>query len=182
MWNTIHVDSLLTKPISSLCQNAILGVNFPVQPAPSCIPMHREIPVHGNIARSHLVLHQLMKAENQYMQPDLLLVGTPIWYILDPAISPGAISLLPSNHVIGWDTKKWHHILLSTLTSVANDLLNVTLQLDNELSAWATTCSWRWVRELQTNNMGSKIPLYRIHGMYLKFRLTNSAEFATWYV
>ena len=34
-----------------------------------------------------------------------------------------------------------HDILLSTLTSVASDLLNDALRLDNELSAWAATCS-----------------------------------------
>ena len=50
-------------------------------------------------------------------------------------------------------------ILLSTLTSVASDLLNDALRLDNELSAWAATCSLRSVTEVTTKASGRHIPL-----------------------
>ena len=42
-------------------------------------------------------------------------------------------------------------VRLSTLMSVANDLLNDALRLDNELSALATTCSLRSVSKVQIN-------------------------------
>ena len=180
-----YVDSLLTKSISSLCQIPILGVNFPVQPepVPSCIPMHKEIPVNGNIARSQLVLQKLMKAENQYTKPNLFLVGTPIWYVLLFHQVPLVCCLATT-----WlaETRKWHHIVVYIYVSG-----QWPTQCHSPIRQWAVSLGYhmlltvtRSVRELQTNNMGSKITLYRIanfHGMYLKFRQTNSAEFATWY-
>ena len=49
-------------------------------------------------------------------------------------------------------------IRLSTLTSVANDLLYDALRLDNELSALVATCSSRSVSEVQINHSGLQNP------------------------
>ena len=43
----------------------------------------------------------------------------------------------------------------TTLTSVANGLLNDALRLDNDLSALAATCSSRSVSEVQMNHSGA---------------------------
>ena len=51
-------------------------------------------------------------------------------------------------------------IRLSTLTSVASDLLNDALRLDNELSALAATCSLRSVSKVQINHLGLQDPLW----------------------
>ena len=50
-------------------------------------------------------------------------------------------------------------IRLSTLRPVANDLLNYSLRLDNELSALAATCSLRSVSKVQIYHLGLQNPL-----------------------
>ena len=67
----------------------------------------------------------------------------------------------------------FNQIRLSTLTSVANDLLNDALWLGNESSAWATTCShsqWGTIKPLG-------FILYKIakfHDVHLKFHHADS--------
>ena len=57
-------------------------------------------------------------------------------------------------------TPKSVTIRLSTLTSVASDLLNDALRLDNELSTLAATCSLRSVSKVQINHLGLQDPLW----------------------
>ena len=90
---------------------------------------------------------------------------------------------------------KWHtvppwcisrnHDLGCLLMSVASDLLNDALQLDNELSAWAATCSSRSVTEVTTKPVGYTFRPYKManfKSIYLEFGHIDFAEFfLLWY-
>ena len=67
-------------------------------------------------------------------------------------------SLRPGCSKVSWDL--WNGTIgLPTLMWVASDILNDSFQLDNELSAWAATCSSRSVTEVTTKAIGLHIPL-----------------------
>ena len=76
-----------------------------------------------------------------------------------------------------------NHILLSTLASLANGLLNEALRLVNELSSLADTCSLWSVSKVQHWRPAVYI-LYKMacfKGVYLKKCETNSAGISIWH-
>ena len=98
--------------------------------------------------------------------------------------------LLPQSEITRYnhDNLKWlvrnaTSTGLITFTSVASDLLNDALLLDNELSTWATTArhgQWpRW----QQRPVGYTFPykMVNFHSVYLKLGHFDSAEFFIWY-
>ena len=60
---------------------------------------------------------------------------------------------------IQYITSFMRSIRLSTLASVASDLLNDAPRLDNELSPLAATCALRSVSKVQINHLGPQNPL-----------------------
>ena len=64
------------------------------------------------------------------------------------------------NLLIDVYTLNFYSIRLSTLASVASDLLNDALRLENDLPALAATCSLRSVNKVQINHLGLQDPLW----------------------